>query len=383
MCKALKTTLFLCDLEIKYYMDQESSKYQIEAELKAFGGMPFTHDKLFREVFQWVELAKAFLRIVLPGPVLAKLDLERLTIEPKDFLSIIFKETRADIIYRIPIIASKENLCVYVLLEHKSYNDIFTIFQADQYAAQISQKEYRQADDEKRLNAEFRFSPVVAIIFHHGERAFTGPTEVAELYEDHGVLVDYLPHRRAILFDLSTLPEIPDDPNVPELYAVLRIMQTIFSLDLGMKTREVLERLHPYAETPKYRRLIRFLWYYFVSYAKKRSVREVTTVTDAVIKIIGEKNMSTLLEQFQAEGLAIGQARGEARGEARGIAIGEARGEAKSIIRTLARNHGTVPESLAEQVREITDIETLDRLFDLAFDCESLEEFEKAIQSAK
>ena len=90
---------------------------------------------------------------------------------------------------------------------------------------------------------------MLVIIFHHGERSFTGPIEVAELYEDcDGVLADYVLRRRAFLFDLSTIPELelPDDPEVPALYAVLRIMQVIFSLDLSTKIREVLERLKPY-----------------------------------------------------------------------------------------------------------------------------------------
>ena len=77
---------------------------------------------------------------------------DRLTVEPRDFLSIIFKETRADMIYKIPILGSEESLRIYVLWEHKSYNDFFAVFQADQYAGQISQKEYNQAVEEKRLN---------------------------------------------------------------------------------------------------------------------------------------------------------------------------------------------------------------------------------------
>jgi len=258
-------------------MDQESQQNEIvEQDIQSVGGWPLTHDKLFREVFQWIELARAFLRSVLPVPIQSRLDLDGLTIEPKDFLSVLFKETRADMLYRVPIVGRDESLCVYVLLEHKSYNDFFTIFQADQYAGQINQDELRRAVDEKRLTVDFRLSPVLVIIFHHGESAFTGPIDVAGVFEGHEFLADYLPHRRAILFDLSTLPEseIPDDPDTPELYAVLRIMQVIFSTDIGTKSREVLERLKPYSEIPKYRRLIRFLWYYIVSSAKKLTSRE-------------------------------------------------------------------------------------------------------------
>ncbi len=350
-------------------MDQETPQNQIEQELQAFGGLPLTHDKLFREVFQWLELAKAFLRFVLPKKVLEKLDLDGLTIEPKDFLSLIFRETRADMIYRIPILGCEQSLCVYILLEHKSYNDFLAIFQADQYAGQIGQDEIRQAQDEKRLTVDFRLSPVLVILFHHGETAFTGPVDVAGAYDDYGFMEDFVPRRRAILFDLNTLSEseIPDDPQTPELFVVLRIMQVIFSADVGTKSREVLERLKPFSEIPKYRRLTRFLWFYLVSSARKLSKRELTTVTETVKKVIGEKNMPTVYEQIKAEGIAEGEARGEARGEA------------KTVVKILTTRFRRVPKTISDRIQAIGDSVVLDSLTELAVTCEALEEFEKAL----
>ena len=103
------------------------------------------------------------------------------------------------------------------------------------------------------MNADFRLSPVLVIIFHHGEHPFTGPTNVSGVYNDFGILGDYIPHRRAMLFDLSRLSELdlPDDPDAPELFVVLRIMQVIFSTDLSVRIRELLERLKPLSEIPK------------------------------------------------------------------------------------------------------------------------------------
>jgi len=348
-------------------MDQELPQNQtLQQELQEIGGS-LTHDKLFREVFQWLGLAKAFLRLVLSAPILAKLDLDRLTVEPRDFLSVLFKETRADVIYKVPILGCEESLRIYIILEHKSFNDFFAIFQADGYADQISLNEYQKASDEKRLNADFRLSPVLVIIFHHGERPFTGPIDVAGVYNDFGILGDYIPHRRAMLFDLSTLSEsdLPDNPETPELYAVLRIMQVIFSTDLSVRIRELLERLKPYSEIPKYRRLIRILWYYFVSYAKKQSPQEVKAVSDTVTKIIGEKEMSTVLEMFKAEG------------KAEGIAEGEAKGEIRAILRLRFRE---VPLEIKDAIQSMTDLVALQSLVVHAENCMSLEEFAEAIR---
>ncbi len=66
---------------------EQEPQNHIDPELKALASQPLTHDRLFREVFAWSELAEAFLRFVLPKKVLEKLDLAGLTVEPKDFLS--------------------------------------------------------------------------------------------------------------------------------------------------------------------------------------------------------------------------------------------------------------------------------------------------------
>lgn len=345
-------------------MVKKSLKSELERELEVVGGLPLTHDKLFREVFQWIELAKAFLKKVLPKVVLERLDIDGLTVEPKDFLSLLFRETRADMIYRIPIHGSERSLCVYVLLEHKSYNDFLTIFQADQYAGQIGQEEIRKAQDEKRLTIDFRLSPVLVIIFHHGESAFTGPTDVADVYDDYGFMDWFVPHRRALLFDLSVLPEsdVPDDPETPELYVVLRIMQEIFSTDIGTKSRVLLERLKPYSEIPKYRRLIRFLWFYLLSSARRMTKREMMSVTDTVKKVIGEKDMSTVLEQLKAEW--------EAEGETNMLAT-----QAETILTFLRARFKRVSKSVEDRVRKVKDKIVLDSLAAHAATCETLDEF--------
>jgi flagellar biosynthesis/type III secretory pathway protein FliH len=180
-----------------------------------------------------------------------------------------------------------------------------------------------------------------------------------------------MPRRRSILFDLSKLSEseLPDDPETPELYAVLRIMQVIFSLDLNLRIREVLERFKPYSEIPKYRRLIRMLWLYFINYAKRQSDQEVRAITEAVANIIGEKEMSTILEQLKAEGIAEGEARGKAEGMAKG-----------KVLAILEVRFNKVPQEIEDTIRSMTDRIALESLAEHAKSCKSLDEFAEAIR---
>ncbi|GHS93821.1 hypothetical protein FACS1894107_12690 [Planctomycetales bacterium] len=62
-------------------------------------------------------------------------------------------------------------------------------------------------------------------------------------------------------------------------------------------------------------------------------------------------------------------------GEAKGIV----KGEVKGILRTLAKRFTTIPATLQEKVSALTDMAAIDRLADLAFDCESVDEFAQKI----
>ena len=65
-----------------------------------------------------------------------------------------------------------------------------------------------------------------------------------------------------------------------------------------------------------------------------------------------------------------------------GEAEGEARGEAKSIIRTLTRRFQIVSPTITEKVFELTDLADVERLADFAFGCQSLDEFEDALNKS-
>jgi len=79
----------------------------------------------------------------------------------------------------------------------------------------------------------------------------------------------------------------------------------------------------------------------------------------------------SVADQFVAEGIVIGEAKGKAEGEAIG--------EAKSIIRTLTKRFQTVSPTITEKVHGLTDLAEIERLADFAYDCQTLGEFEEAL----
>ena len=93
-------------------MDKESPS------LIASEDLVLSHDDYFREAFQTKRLAKAFLRKKLPKETLAHLDLKKLIVERRHMTDDLFKDTIADVVYRVPIEGSKEHVNFFVVIEH-------------------------------------------------------------------------------------------------------------------------------------------------------------------------------------------------------------------------------------------------------------------------
>ena len=348
-----------------------------------------THNAFFEETFKMPSLLRAFLRFCLSPELLARLDLENLTVETKKFYDEQFRETRPDMVCTVPILGEPGVIRVHIIFEHKSRNDRTAIYQISKYVHQlyVQEAKTRLTDPEtkkrKPWTEDFRLSPVIPIILHHGSLPFRGETELSKLFYQLPGAEDFLPNQKAILVDLSIIEDdnLPHDETAPELHAVLMIMKVIFNKSKTMIRRrfsQVLAELKSYVQNPMYRDLIYKLRHYVIWNMKDITENDVFEIKDEIEEIIeeGDEEMSTFMEIFVEKGRVEGRVEGEARGKAEG----EAEGTVKSILRILTRRFRKVPASLEARIRVITDLTYLEELADFAFDCESLEEFSKSLK---
>ena len=103
-----------------------------------FDTTPVSHNTFFELVFQLKKIACAFLPFLLPKMLLDEIDLSSLTVTIRRFRDEYFQETRADMVYAIPIKRNPEkHIKTYVVIEHKSYDDTHTMSQLLKYEQQI------------------------------------------------------------------------------------------------------------------------------------------------------------------------------------------------------------------------------------------------------
>jgi hypothetical protein len=334
------------------------------------------HDEFIDETFGMPSLGSAFLKEVLPKKLQKRLDLDRLVVERVKFRDELFRETRPDIVYKVPFRRTDEYIRFYTIIEHKSFDDHSAIFQTWGYVRQLSVLDVneRLTDPKTKKKCKtwpkgFLLSPIIPIILHHGKKPFSGETQLVNLFYPLPGAKEYLPHMQAILFDLSTIEKemLPRDPNAPELYVVLLMMKVIFSKsrsELKATFKLILKELEPYSKIPKYRELIRKCWYYFLYNAEKLIEADYFEAESDVREAIGEDKLPTLVQLW----------------EQRGRVQGKVEGKAELIIAMLEDRFGEVPQATQEAIAKITDRTVIRQLALLAGNCKSLAEFAKALK---
>ena len=320
---------------------------------------PLNHDEFFTGTFQTKRLAKGFLRVVLPSELRECLDLDGLTIEPRHVTDDIVNRDRiADVVYRVPIKETEQHVDFFVILEHKSFNDLWTIFQLWMYVYFICRQEYDKAEDAGggRVPADYRLPPVIAIIIHHGESRFTGKTELSELFLQLPGIEKYLPKLQAVLFDLNAISDddVPHDPEVPEMRLVLTALKVVFRKDVSTKITEILEELKSLTDDPVIRDFVRAVWCYLVSSAKYME-RDYEILREAINKVVEVETMPTMLEKWTADAVV--------------------RGRAEMVLTALRKKFRQVPKEVEASVLARTDPIALESLLEHVFDSDTLDEF--------
>jgi len=325
--------------------------------------LPLTHDEFFTGTFQTKRLAKGFLRVVLPSELLEHLDLDELTVEPRHVSDdLVSRDRIADVVYRVPVKgtgshAGTGHVDFFTVLEHKSYNDFWTVFQLWRYLYRICQQEYDKAEDAGRghVPAGFLLPPVIAIVIHHGESRFTGKTELSELFLQLPGVEKYLPKLQAVLFDLNTIADdaIPEDPEVPEMKLVLAALKLVFRKDVTTKIAEILEELKPISDDPVIQDFVRAVWCYLVSSAKYMERYE--ELQDVIKSVVEVESMPTMLEKWTADAVA--------------------KGNAKLVLAALRKKFEHVPREIEGAVLTKSDPIVLESLLEHVFDSGTLDEF--------
>jgi predicted transposase/invertase (TIGR01784 family) len=180
---------------------------------------PNPHDLFIRKIFSQKEESIAFLETALSPNISKLLDFSKLEHTKESYIGEEYKESRTDILYRIPLKSGSE-IYIYILFEHKSYYDPNIFTQLLRYLSEIYQWQRKNFG---------KYQVVLPFVFYHGKRGWDLGIQFLDLFQlsqDERFLSEYIPNFALHLYQL--MPDSEDfSTDILSLKLYLRILRNI------------------------------------------------------------------------------------------------------------------------------------------------------------
>ena len=318
----------------------------------------------FEKEFEKIPVAISLSKRVLTAEEQKDLDLEKLTVVKESlFDSDVFFQMYPDMVYRIPYKDSEKYLDLYILFEHKSHSDAYTVLQLYFYSVQIYLMRYKK--HRETPNAGRFFLPeIIPVIYHTGNRPFRAAKNINEFFQDMAGKNKAKLNFEARIRDLAIIPteELELKPNELEFGIVERLMQGIHKDDIYQRVQSMQEPLGRLAQDKANWDFLNLSFGFLGKNTDKISQDQYRQIFKK-IEPKGDSNMISLFDQL----------------EAKGRAEGEVRGKAKTLVKVLQTKFHAVPQSIIDRINEIRDSVVLESLVVSAMMSDSFDEFLKEL----
>jgi len=315
------------------------------------------HDRFFREVFSKKDMARGFFRNFLPHDLLKHLNLDSLSIEKGNFVDKKLKEAFSDLLYSVK--TDRGEAFIYLLVEHKSFQDRMTAFQLLRYIVRILEQYVKQHKDAKNLPL------VVPVVLYHGRNRWQVPNSLRALFDlPDEALARFIPDFEFPVRDLGRVP----DENLrvaSAIGAALLAMKYIWQDHGLISALDMIGNIYQksgkmYGGAEMFETLLR----YVIEAAKVDAANEEVfeeAITEA-INIAGGDFMGTLAEKWFNQGMEKGVKRGH-----EGLLAG--------IRLAMELKFGKTGLDMMPVVEKIQDIQILESITDLIRSSNDINEF--------
>ncbi|MBF0341940.1 MAG: Rpn family recombination-promoting nuclease/putative transposase [Magnetococcales bacterium] len=293
------------------------------------------HDRLFRALMSHPETAGAFLRESLP-PEVSRL----LALEPPELVDGSFVEERlrpcfSDRLFQARTVSGK-TLFLYVLLEHKSYEDKKVGWQIFRGVSAFLDQKTREDENWQKLPA------ILPMLLYHGQQEWRFPNEFLALVDADEALRPWLLN---FLFPVVDLGPIPNR----QLSRHVRLRAGLMALKYGTRDpQEQMEALEEIAfaleEAPE---LLLSVLLYLLTTFQNLNEEQVRLV----VRRINPMEEVEMMSQFAQEILAKGKPEWATMVRQEGRQEGRQEEAASMLLKLMRRKFGQTPDWVTEKVK--------------------------------
>lgn len=267
--------------------------------------LPSPHNRFFLQTFSELELASALLANHLPPATLAKLDLKSLRLASGSFIDDELRETSSDLLFEVDRVECDETVLVYVLTEHKSYQDRLTPFQLLKYMVRIW---------ENRLRDSKCLCVIIPLVVYHGSTPWTTSLTLDDIIQAPEELQRYVPQFALDLLDLSSLSdeELGKDEH---LKPILLLLKYIRSPTLADRLVELMGMMVDLTEQGYGADFLKTVIIYLATGTTQLERGDLIDAVRVTLKEQGETLMPTIAQQWAKEAREEGRQEGIIAGQ--------------------------------------------------------------------
>ena len=160
-------------------------------------------DKIFKKVFGSKRLFLSFLKAFVTHPSVEKLELQHIEQCSTEYINLFFPDRISDIVYKINI--DGEEFHFVVLLEHQSTVHHSMSFRILEYMV-LQWREYiNSLEDGEYKNKEFKFFPIIPIVFYDGLGSWTAETKFKNKVKNYEEFSKFVPDFEYNVVSLSEI----------------------------------------------------------------------------------------------------------------------------------------------------------------------------------
>jgi predicted transposase YdaD len=320
------------------------------------------HDSGYKRLFSNRILFRDLVRTFVEEEWVAQLDFARAERVEKSFVSEHYKETEADIIYKVPLKAAaaeadgNQAVYFYLLLEFQSTVDQFMALRIGHYLLSFW-LDHRAAESGLRSLPQ-----IFPIVLYNGSNRWTAPTGLHELVEQTLDLGDYR-------VEVRYFPIIVNAYSLDQLLVEANAATTLFIAEAHYNAPLLMERLlwlYDQGDTQAASLLANWL-------RQLRNNRRITAENYAFLEqeyrsreelrmLIFEsmrKADEETRRQAEAEGMAQGMAEGMQQGMAQGVAQGVAQGITQGVTIGRSARDREIAQAMAAAHYPVSEIARL------------------------
>lgn len=260
------------------------------------------HDKLFKETFGNIEIAKDFMNRYLPTTIRDIVDLDTLEPQKDSFINKELKEVFSDLLFRVDV-NGKEGY-IYFLFEHKSYKDKLVIFQLLRYMIEIWESKIK-----KENNNELPI--IIPLLIYHDKGQWNIKTKLNEMilgYDElPGNIKKYIPDYEYLVYDLTKYKD--EDIKLQSITKIIiKIMRDARYADKDKIIDILIEGFKLLDEVIEKDTIINYIescLRYILSVRNDIDKDEMVQIADP-ISVEGGELVMTIAEQLRQEGIREG-----------------------------------------------------------------------------